>query len=60
MDRLQRQAYPATTGDLDPQGGEWVRLDRQVSYEVALWVAFQRALEMAEALQSDLERLGKE
>ena len=27
MDRLQRQAYPATTRDLDPQGGEWVGLD---------------------------------
>ena len=59
-DRLHRQPYPATTRDLDPQGGEWVRLDQQVSYEAALWVAHQRVLGTAEALQSDLERLGKE
>ena len=59
-DQLNRWAHSAAPGDLDPQGGKWVRLDRQGSYEVALWVACQRALETAKALQSDLERLGKE
>ena len=39
---------------------EWVRRDRQASYKVALQAAHQRALETAIALQSDLERLGKE
>ena len=38
-DQLQRQTYPTTTGDLGPQGGEWVVLDQQGSYEVALWAA---------------------
>ena len=57
---LQRQTHPATTRDLSPQEGEWVGLDQQGSYEVALWVAHQRALETAEALQSDLKRLGSE
>ena len=60
MDWLQRQAYPTAARDLDPWGGEWVRLDWQGSYEVALQAAHQRALETAEALQSDLERLDKE
>ena len=58
-DWLNRRSHPTTNGDLDPQGGEWVRLDWQGSYEVALQVAHQRALETAKALQSDLERLGK-
>ena len=26
-DRLNRWAHPTITRDLDPQGGEWVRLD---------------------------------
>ena len=60
MDQLHRWAYPAAMGDLDLQEGGWVRLDQQESYEVALQVAHQRALETAEALQSDLKRLGKE
>ena len=60
MDQLHRWAYPAATRGLDPQGGEWVRLDKQGSYEVAVCVAHQRVLETAEALQSDLKRLGKE
>ena len=51
MVRLQRQTYPATTGDPGPQEGECVGLDWQGSYEVALWVACQRTLETAEALQ---------
>ena len=59
-DRLHRWAYPTATRDLDLQEGGWVRLGQQESYEVALWVACQRALETAEALQSDLERFGKE
>ena len=60
MDWLHRWAYPTTTRDLDPQGGELVRLDQWGSYEAALQVACQRALETAETLQSDLKRLGKE
>ena len=58
--RLQRQTHPATTRDLSPQEGEWVGLDQQGPYEVALQVAHQRVLETAKALQSDLERLGSE
>ena len=54
MDQLHRWAYPTATKHLDPQGGEWVKLDQQESYAVALWVALQRMLETAEALQSDL------
>ena len=57
MVRLQRQTHPAATEDLGPQEGEWVGLDWQGSYEAALWVACQRALETTEALQSDLESL---
>ena len=60
MVRLQRWTLSATTEGLDPQETEWVRLDQQSSYEVALWVACQRALETAEALQSDIDRLGSE
>ena len=59
-DRLHRQAYPTTTGDPDLQEGGWVRPGWQESYEVALWVACQRVLDTAEALQSDLERLSRE
>ena len=59
MDQLHRQAYPTATGDLDLQEEGWVRPDQQESYEAALWVAHQRVLETAEALQSDLMRLGK-
>ena len=60
MVQLQRQTHPATTKDLGPHEGEWVGLDQQGSYEVALLVAHNRALETAEALQSDLKRLGSE
>ena len=42
------------------QGGEWVELDQQGSYEGALQAAHQRALETAKALQSDLKRLSNE
>ena len=60
MDRLHMQAYPATTGDPDLQEGAWVRPGQQESYEVALQVAHQRALDTAKALQSDLERLSRD
>ena len=46
MDQLNRWAYPTTTRDLDLQEGGWVRLNQQESYEAALQVACQRALEM--------------
>ena len=55
--RLQRWTYSAKAEDLGAQGGEWVRSNPLQSYEVALWATCQKALETAEALQSDLERL---
>ena len=47
--QLQRQTQPAAT--------EWARMGQEGSYKVALWVAHHRALETAEALCSDLQRL---
>ena len=58
--QLQRQMYPAKAEDLGAHGGEWVGSDPPQSYKVALWAAHQRALETAEALQGDLERLNNE
>ena len=58
--RLQRWTYSAEAKDLGAQGGEWVWSDPSQSYEVALQAAHQKALETAEALQSDLERLNNE
>ena len=58
--QLQRWMYSAEAKDLGAQGGEWVWSDPSQSYEVALWAAHQKALETAEALQSDLERLDDE
>ena len=55
--QLQRQTYSAEAEDLGAHGGEWVGSDPLQSYEVALWAIHQRALETAEALQGDLERL---
>ena len=55
--RLQRQTYPTKAEDLGAHGGEWVGSVPLQSYEVALWATHQRALETAEALQGDLERL---
>ena len=55
--QLQRQTYSAKAKHLGAHGGEGVRLDPPQSYEVALWATCQKALETAEALQSDLERL---
>ena len=52
--------YSAGVKDLGAYGGEWAGLDLLQSYEVALWAACQKALETAEALQSDLERLDDE
>ena len=57
---LQRWTLPAEAKGLGPQEGEWVGLDQQGSYEVALRAAHHRALETADALQSDIERLGTE
>ena len=47
---LQRRTPPAATR-------EWSRMGQEGSYKVTLWVACHRALETAEALHSDLERL---
>ena len=58
--QLRRWTLSATTEGLDLQDTEWVGLDWQNSYEAALQVAHQRALETAEALQSDIDRLGSE
>ena len=58
--RLQRWTYSAEAEDLGAQGGEWVGSDQLQSYEAALWATCQKALETAEALQSDLERLNDE
>ena len=55
--QLQRWAYSAKTEDLGAHGGEWVGSDTLQSYEAALRAACQKALETAEALQNDLERL---
>ena len=58
--RLQRRTYSTEAKDLGAQGGEWVGLDPPQSYEAALWTTCQKALETAEALWSDLERLDDE
>ena len=60
MVRLQRQTQPTTTGDVSPHAGEWIGLDQQGSYKVALRAAHHRALETAKALQDDLERCRSE
>ena len=52
--------HPTATKDLSPHGGGWAGLGQQESYKVALWVAHHRALQNAEALQSDLKRLRSE
>ena len=50
MVQLQRQTQPAATG-------EWVGLGQQGSYKAALQAACHRALETANILCGDLERL---
>ena len=57
---LHRQGYPATTGEGQGSKNEWLpRLSRRESYEEALKAACQRALETAEVLRSDIERLSQ-
>ena len=56
---LHRHGHFATTGDWEPQEDEQVRLSQQGSYEEALKVALQRALDTAEDLKSDIERLSQ-
>ena len=55
----QRWTYMTKTQNLDAHGREW-ELDMPHSYKAALWAAHQKALETAEALQSDLNRLDNE
>ena len=56
-DQLHRCGYSAAArGDPEPREGWQSRSDRQESYEEALRVAHQRALDTAEALQGDIER----
>ena len=50
MVQLQRWTQPATTE-------EWARMNQEGSYQVALQAAHHRALETAEALCGDIERL---
>ena len=45
--------------DWEPQEEEQVRLSQWGSYEEALRVACQRALDTAKALMSDIERLSQ-
>ena len=57
-DWLHRCRYPAAAGeDPEPQEGWWSRPNRWEPYEEALRAACQRALDTAEALQGDIERL---
>ena len=44
---------------MEPQDKEQVRLNQQGSYEEALRVAHQRALDTTKALKSDIERLSQ-
>ena len=53
-DWMHRHGYPATSAEEQQPG-----LRRQEPYEEALRVACQRALDTAEALQGDIERLGE-
>ena len=55
----QSQTCMTETQNLGAHGGEQ-ELDMPHSYEAALWVACQKALETTEALQSDLNRLDNE
>ena len=55
----QRQTYTTETQNLGAHGREW-ESNMPHSYKAALWAACQKALETAEALQSDLNRLNNE
>ena len=57
--RQQRWTYTAKTQNSGARGREQ-ESDMPHSYEAALWAAHQKALETAEALQSDLNRLDNE
>ena len=58
-DWLHRHGHPATTRDLELQEERWFRPNWQKSYEEALREAHQRALDTAEALKSNIERLSQ-
>ena len=58
--QLQRQTYSAETEGPGAHGRERVGTEPLQSYEVALWATHQKALETAEALRDDLERLDDE
>ena len=52
--------YPATTGEDPESEEEWLpRPNRRESYEEALGVAHQRALDTAGVLQGNIERLSQ-
>ena len=56
--QLHQHGYPATTGEDPESEEEWLpRSDRRGSYVEALRAACQRALNTAEVLQGDIERL---
>ena len=57
---LQRQTYSAETEGPGAHGRERVGTKPPQSYEVVLWATCQKALETAEALHNDLERLDDE
>ena len=55
--QVQRQTYSAETKGAGAHGGKRVGTEPLQSYEAALWAACQKALETAEALCNNLERL---
>ena len=57
QNRLQRQTSSTKAEDAHGEEGESAPPQ---SYKVALWVACQKAIETATALQSDLDRLNNE
>ena len=58
--QLHQHGYPATAGDGQESKEEWLpRPSRRESYEEVFRVACQRALETAEVLQGDIERLSR-
>ena len=57
--QLHRSGCSAAARDLESQEEEQVRLNWWGSYEEALRAAHQRALDTAEALKSDIERLSQ-
>ena len=55
--QVQRRTYSTETEGPSAHGGKRVGTKPLQSYEVVLWAAHQKALETAEALCNDLERL---